>query len=115
VRRQLETLGHDVLEAESAAAALALLKSSDEPPHVLLTDMQLGGGMNGVELAEAARREFQPALPVVFMSGFTAVPEAQNRINASGAALLGKPVTLSELDRALNQVTSGNPRDTSRS
>ena len=115
VRRQLETLGHDVLEADSAAAALALLKSSDEPPHVLLTDVQLGGGMNGVDLAEAARRDFQPALPVVFMSGFTAVPEAQKRINASGAALLGKPVTLSELDRALNEVTSGNPRDTSRS
>jgi CheY-like chemotaxis protein len=113
VRRQLETLGHGVLEAESAAAALALLKS-DQPPNVLLTDVQLGGGMNGVDLAEAAR-VFHPELPVIFMSGFTAVPEAQKRITASGAALLGKPVTLSELDRALNEVTSGNPQDISRS
>jgi CheY-like chemotaxis protein len=113
VRRQLETLGHGVLEAESAAAALVLLKS-DQPPNVLLTDVQLGGGMNGVDLAEAAR-VFHPDLPVIFMSGFTAVPEAQKRINATGAALLGKPVTLSELDRALNEVTSRNPQDISRS
>ncbi len=57
--------------------------------------------MNGIDLAEAAR-VFKPGLPVIFMSGFTAVPEAQQRIKDSGAPLLTKPSTLSQLERALN-------------
>ena len=54
VRRQLETLGHKVLVAESAAAALPFLRDA-EPPDVLLTDVVLGSGMNGIDLADAAR------------------------------------------------------------
>jgi PAS domain S-box-containing protein len=113
VRRQLETLGHKVLVADDAAMALPLLRG-DEPIDVLLTDVVLGSGMNGIELAAAARVA-TPGLPVIFMSGFTAVPEAQQRINESGAPLLTKPSTLSQLERAMNAVMPGNPQDTSRS
>ena len=70
---------------------------------MLVTDVVLGSGMNGIDLADAAR-VFRPGLPVIFMSGFTAVPEAQQRINESGAPLLTKPSTLSQLERALNAV-----------
>jgi hypothetical protein len=49
------------------------------------------------------------------MSGFTAVAEAQQRINDSGAPLLTKPSTLSQLERALNAVMSGSRQDTSTS
>jgi CheY-like chemotaxis protein len=113
VRRQLEALGHTVTLAETAAAALPLLKGAGAPD-VLLTDVVLGEGMNGIDLAEAAKI-FKPGLPVIFMSGFTAVPEAQKRIQDSGAPLLTKPLTLSQLERALNAVTSGNRQDTSTS
>ncbi len=113
VRRQLETLGHTVMVAETAAAALPMLKGADRPD-VLLTDVVLGEGMNGIDLADAAR-VFTPGLPLIFMSGFTAVPEAQKRIADSGAPLLTKPSTLSQLERALNAVTSGSPQDTSKS
>jgi PAS domain S-box-containing protein len=113
VRRQLETLGHTVVVADSAAAALTILKGST-PPDLLLTDVVLGTGMNGIDLAEAAR-VFRPRLPVIFMSGFTAVPEAQKRINESGAPLLTKPSTLSQLERALNANMPGSPQGTSRS
>ncbi len=113
VRRQLETLGHTVLVADAAPAALQML-SGDAPPDVLLTDVVLGSGMNGIDLADTAR-VFRPGLPVIFMSGFTAVPEAQQRISSSGAPLLTKPATLSQLERAMNAVTSGSRRDTSRS
>ena len=99
VRRQLETLGHNVVVAETAAVALPILKGSNAD--VLLTDVVLGTGMNGIDLADAAR-VFKPGLPVIFMSGFTAVPEAQKRISESGAPLLTKPSTLSQLERALN-------------
>ncbi len=81
--------------------ALPLLKGP-EPPDALVTDVVPGAGMSGIELAEAAR----PGLAVIFMSGITAVPEAQERIKALGAPLLAKPSTLSQLDRALHAVSS---------
>jgi PAS domain S-box-containing protein len=113
IRRQLETLGHTVIIADSAAVAIALLKS-DAPPDVMITDVVLGSGMNGIDLADAAR-VFRPGLPIIFVSGFSAVPEAQQRINDSGAPLLSKPLTLSQLERAMNAVmlrpstSSGQP------
>ena len=69
---------------------------------------------DGIDLADAAR-VFRPGLPLVFVSGYTAVPEAQNRINTSGAPFLSKPLTLSQLERAINAVMRRNPQDTSRS
>jgi len=102
VRRQLETLGHKVLLASAADAALQIVQGP-EPPDVLLTDVVLGAGMNGIDLADAARMS-RPGLPVILMSGFTAVPEAQARIRALGVPLLSKPSTLSQLERALHTV-----------
>lgn len=81
-------------------------------PDVLLTDVVLGSGMNGIDLAETARGR-RPGLPVIFMSGFTAVPEAQRRINNSGAPLLARPSTLSQLERAMSAVTSRSSPGTS--
>jgi CheY-like chemotaxis protein len=113
VRRQLETLGHTVLVADSASEAIPILES-DRPPDVLLTDVVLGSGMNGIDLADAARA-VRPRMPVIFMSGFTAEPEARKRITDSGAPLLAKPATLLQLERALNAVTVDSRQDTSTS
>jgi PAS domain S-box-containing protein len=112
VRRQLETLGHKVLLADAADEALPIIENGSVD--VLLTDVVLGTGMNGIDLADAAKA-ITPGLPVIFMSGFTAVPEAQKRINESGAPLLTKPSTLSQLERALNAVMPGSRPDTSTS
>src|SRR5581483_1394235 len=90
IRRQLESLGHRVLVAEAATEALLLVKAGD--PDVLLTDVMLANGMNGVDLAQAAIG-VKPALAVVFMSGFTASEETQDRIRTTGAPLLSKPFT----------------------
>jgi len=60
----------------------------------------LAAGMNGIDLAEAARA-VKPALAVVFMSGFAAAPEALERIRESGAPFLAKPFTTPQLDRTL--------------
>jgi DNA-binding NtrC family response regulator len=67
----------------------------------MLTDVVLGTGINGIDLADAAH-EARPHLPVIFMSGYTAVPEAQRRIRETGATLLAKPSTISQLGRAID-------------
>ena len=92
---------------------MPILKGADAP-ELLLTDVVLGSGMNGIDLADAARA-LKPGMPVIFMSGFTAVPEAQKRIHESGAPLLSKPATLSQLERALNSLTPGSRPGTSKS
>ena len=65
---------HDVLEAAgfivmpAANAEDAITKASGAAPDLLLTDLDLGAGMNGIELAAEARRCW-PALPIVYISG----------------------------------------------
>src|SRR6185295_15191225 len=54
VRRQLQSLGHRVLIAEADTEALLLLQGPGAPD-LLLTDVLLATGRNGIELAEAAR------------------------------------------------------------
>jgi len=100
VRRQLESLGRRVLVAEAATEALLLIQGPGAPD-LLVADVVLASGMNGIDLALAAR-ELRPGLPVVFMSGYTAVPEAQQRIRETGATLLTKPFTTPQLERAVN-------------
>jgi CheY-like chemotaxis protein len=106
VKRQLESLGHKVLVAEAATEALLLLQGPGAP-QLLVTDVVLAHGMNGIELANAAR-EARPGLPVIFMSGYTAVSEAQKRIRQAGAPLLSKPFTTEQLERAINAVYSAD-------
>jgi CheY-like chemotaxis protein len=64
----LRELGYDVLEAESARAALELIEHHPEI-RVLFTDVGLPGGMNGPQLADAARA-LRSGLKVVFTSGY---------------------------------------------
>jgi two-component system, cell cycle sensor histidine kinase and response regulator CckA len=105
IKRQLEGLGHRVSVCESAAEALLWIQQQDTID-VLLTDVVLGTGMNGFDLADAARA-LRPDLPVIFISGYTAMPEAQQRIRGAGAPLLSKPATMTQLERAVNDVTRG--------
>jgi PAS domain S-box-containing protein len=100
VRRQLESLGHRVVMATAAAEALLLLQSAGGPD-LLVTDVVLGTGISGIDLALTARTS-RPGLPVIFMSGFTAPPEAQQRIRETGAPFLSKPATIAQLEAAVN-------------
>ena len=109
VRRQLETLGHTVLVADAATEALLLLQGP-AIPDVLVTDVVLGSGMNGIDLAAAARR-VRANLPVIFISGYTAIAEAQQRMREMGARLLPKPFTTPQLEQAIQEVcTAVAPR-----
>ena len=60
--------GLDVTEAPNAEAALNAVGQADRPPRVLVTDINLGEGMDGIALAEEARRRW-PGLGVVVMPG----------------------------------------------
>jgi PAS domain S-box-containing protein len=104
VRRQLESLGHRVIVAAAAPDALEIVRTHTSID-VLLTDVVLGTGMNGVELADAAH-SVRPALPIIFMSGYTSMTEVLQRIRDTGAPFLSKPATLSQLEEAVSAACS---------
>ena len=65
--KMLDRLGLQSLQAETAKDALELL--ADTHVDVLFTDIELPGGMNGTELAEAAHKLY-PELKVLFTTGY---------------------------------------------
>ena len=92
----LSELGHTVLEAGEAAAALAIIEA--EAIDVLLTDIGLPG-MSGSDLAAEARRRV-PSLRIVFASGRDTAPAAKQD-GLSDAILLVKPYNASDIAGAL--------------
>jgi CheY-like chemotaxis protein len=85
--------GFEVLEAADANEALALL---GETPDIslLLTDIQLPGGRDGVALARAVR-ERSPDIPVLYMTGR---PDSISRgATAPGDGFIAKPYLPSEV------------------
>ncbi len=83
---RLRELGHRVLEAVDGPAALRLLSGS-AGVDLLITDVGLTGGMNGRQLAEAARERL-PGLPVLFITGY-----ATTRL-PPGMEVIAKPFAL---------------------
>ena len=58
-----------MVEAETGEEALALLRGEQQPPiNVVFTDIQLGGELNGWDVAEAFRRAY-PQIRVIYTSG----------------------------------------------
>jgi len=93
--RSLTELGYKVVEADSGEAALALLEAG-ERPLLLFTDVNLGGGINGQELAERARA-LQPDLRVLFTTAYARNAIVHHGRLDAGVKLLTKPFNQGEL------------------
>ena len=61
----LEEAGYDVIECQSAAAALAAIKRRSERVSLVLTDINLGPGMDGLELARLVRENYAHATVII--------------------------------------------------
>jgi two-component system, cell cycle sensor histidine kinase and response regulator CckA len=90
VKIALHRFGYRVLEADTAEAALTLLKGHAASVHLLLTDVVLPG-MDGIQLATHVTRE-RPETRVLFMSGYTPRLESARRLDPD-IELLEKPFT----------------------
>jgi len=104
MRRFLDSLRCEVLEAPSGEQALLAL-GGDDRFDVLLTDIALGAGMRGTELAAKAQERF-PDLAIVLMSGFPAELIEADRDSPLGWELLRKPCSREELTQAIARVVA---------
>jgi PAS domain S-box-containing protein len=100
--KQLIALGYRVLTAEKPANALELIGNGLEPD-LLFTDVVMPGGMNGCDLADAARR-WIPGLKVLFTSGYTHGAILQGDVHEAGTNFLGKPFRRAELAAKIREL-----------
>ncbi len=103
VARILGELGYTVLRAATAIEAMEIMKATDNPVDLLLTDVVLPGGMQGSDLARSLVKSW-PDLPVIYMSGYTrdAIVHA-GRLD-EGVNYLEKPFTPDALAAKVREV-----------
>ena len=94
----LEDLGHEVVEAGSGAAALAMLATRDDID-LVVTDQAMPN-MTGVALAREIHRT-RPDLPVVLASGYAEMPEGAKQ---DIVARLEKPFSHEDLADVLRAI-----------
>jgi len=95
---QLEYLGHEVVGTASAGPE-AIELARDHDPDLVLMDVHLGGGMDGLQAAEQinARRP----TPVVILTGFPDKELAERGRRMGVVAHLLKPIDIEDLRQAV--------------
>ena len=101
----LSSLGYQIMEAATGAAALEQLGSTTRV-NLLLTDVMLAGGMNGRELATEVERR-APGIQVLYMSGYTENAIVHHGRLDADAELLQKPFRRADLARAVRKALDG--------
>ncbi len=100
--RQLAALGYEVVTAENAIEALALVDKGCVPD-LLFTDVVMPGGVNGRQLALRLRERW-PDLPVLYTSGYAHGALTIDGEQVAAKYVLGKPYRRRELAAKLREV-----------
>ncbi|MDA3873165.1 MAG: PAS domain-containing protein [Kiritimatiellae bacterium] len=97
----LRSLGYTVLTAETPAEALKLFSQQPEDIQLLLTDVVMPG-MNGMQLSKEIHA-VNPAVKVLFMSGYSADIIADHGVLDQDVAFIPKPFSCSEMAQKLQE------------
>ena len=102
VTEVLSDLGYTVLEAENGQSGLQIIESRARID-LLLTDVGLPGGMNGRQLADAARQR-RPNLKVLFFTGYAESAAVRDGRMERGMEIMIKPFALDALAAKVEQM-----------
>lgn len=91
----LKDLGYKVLEAGDSTIGLKILQS-DLPIDLLISDVGLPGGLNGLQMADAGRVK-RPALNVLFITGYAESPAIDHDHLPHGMQIMTKPFDMESL------------------
>ena len=105
----LSDLGHACLEAGDGPSGLKFLES-DASIDLLITDVGLPGGMNGRQIAEAARR-LRPSLQILFITGYAENAVLNHGHIERGMEVLTKPFAVDDLVRRVSRLLQSDQQD----
>jgi CheY-like chemotaxis protein len=103
--RLLTRLGYRVTDFAGGADALQWLRETEQPVHLLLTDVIMPE-MNGKQLAEQVLA-IRPGIRVLFVSGYTANVIVHHGVLKPGVDFLPKPFSISSLAKGVRAVLDG--------
>jgi len=101
----LEELGYTAIEAADGAAGLKVLQS-DARIDLLVSDVGLPGGMNGRQMADAARVT-RPDLKVLFITGFAQNAAVGNGQLEPGMHVMTKPFAMEAMATRIKALIEG--------
>jgi PAS domain S-box-containing protein len=104
VSEVLSELGYTPLEADDGPSGLGVLQS-DARIDLLITDVGLPGGMNGRQIADAARLS-RPDLKVLFITGYAENAAVGNGQLEAGMAVITKPFVMTSLAAKVREMIS---------
>jgi PAS domain S-box-containing protein len=99
VTEVLSENSYNILEANDGPSATRIIES-DRRIDLLITDVGLPGGMNGRQVASAARVR-RPDLKVLFITGYAENTAIKNGHLEPGMAVLAKPFAMSTLSNKI--------------
>jgi PAS domain S-box-containing protein len=106
VMEVLEELGYAALEAADGPSGLRVLRS-DARIDLLVSDVGLPGGMNGRQMADAAR-EARPDLKVLFITGYAENAVVGNGQLEPGMHVMTKPFALEALASRIKELIAAD-------
>jgi CheY-like chemotaxis protein len=112
VEPALADAGYSVLLAHNGSEALKYLEereSEEAPLRALVTDVQLGPGPSGWEIAKRAR-ELHPEIPVVYVTGAAAAEWPSKGVPNS--LIIQKPFAPAQVVTAVSQLLKAPPTAT---
>ena len=102
VTEVLQELGYGAIEAADGTSGLNVLQSNARID-LLITDVGLPGGMNGRQIADAARVH-RPGLKVLFITGYAENAVVRNGYLEAGMQIMIKPFTMEALAARIQDV-----------
>jgi two-component system cell cycle sensor histidine kinase/response regulator CckA len=111
IKRLLTSWGHQCIEARNGDTALELIRSTQEPIDLLITDLVMPG-MNGNALITRARA-VRPDLKVLMMSGYTEHPSIKRDAEHRTEVFVAKPFTARSFSMAMQEALADPDEDTS--
>ena len=96
----LEGWGAEVLGSLTGDDVIARVHAAGRLPDLLIVDFRLGDRDTGIDLAEELRRQLDPEIPAVLVTG-SITPDLEERARHAGLGYLLKPVNAATLARCI--------------